>query len=560
MIHFYVAHPQQSSPFYDVGIYLPGAISGPSNPSLNSGWVNTVSSQGWGIIPIWSGPQPPCTVEPHKHHFSAANAYTEGQEQAGDAYTSASTLGLDGTIIYVDIEQYSHSVCGAAVQQYISGWAQEMHALAGSGSAGVYGNQDVAALDFTAADDGYITRADNHVTIWGLNHYSQEKSGNETGLTDDLAWTNNQRIHQYEIDKWHIWGGVSLHIDSNLVDARVVPALGLNVRYPIFQAPVQINDGGIAGINNGVNISGNPKKPAPQNAGMHMGTVVGPATNYVGGGDGPGAIMSACPLGDAFVDSPLKGTTSIALPVLTSSQCAGVSGINNIGQVIGYDNDIGGFLYTPGANSSMILLPGGLWPSSINDAGWIIGVGDSGCALTKPPYTSVIPFDSIGPYSCPSGDNTNVRGFWGYGTLAINGLGQIAGTIEELTEVSIDKDGNPVYDAQTSVIVDDVESGAPGASDHLSILATTQTNCESIVSGINNNGQVAGVYSSWSTVGFLPYQGFFINTDGSVDLLTTSTGPYSSISGINDDVQLAGGSCSDANCDGWVGFTIDSQH
>ena len=126
--------------------------------------------------------------------------------------------------------------------------------------------------------------------------------------------------------------------------------------------------------------------------------------------------------------------------------------------------------------------------------------------------------------------------------------------------MSIDKDGNPVYDAQTSVIVDDVESGAPGASDHLSILATTQTNCESIVSGINNNGQVAGVYSSWSTVGFLPYQGFFINTDGSVDLLTTSTGPYSSISGINDDVQLAGGSCSDANCDGWVGFTIDSQH
>jgi len=97
-------------------------------------------------------------------------------------------------------------VCGPAAKDYIKGWVEAMHSLGGQGSAGVYGNQDVASQDFKDADEGYITRADKHVTVWGLNHYSG------SGLTDDLAWTRKNRIHQYRIktpsDPAHeTWGG-----------------------------------------------------------------------------------------------------------------------------------------------------------------------------------------------------------------------------------------------------------------------------------------------------------------------------------------------------------------
>jgi hypothetical protein len=50
-----------SSPYYDIGIYLPGSPSGPNsaNPksgaALNADWVSLASSIGWGFIPIWSG-------------------------------------------------------------------------------------------------------------------------------------------------------------------------------------------------------------------------------------------------------------------------------------------------------------------------------------------------------------------------------------------------------------------------------------------------------------------------------------------------------------------------
>lgn len=104
------------SPYHDVGIYLPGRESGPINAPrprhldlilLDSKWVDPVVAQGWGIIPIWSGPQAPCAINKNLvHHFSAvpATAHTEGVNQAAEAYASAQALGLDGSIIYVDIE------------------------------------------------------------------------------------------------------------------------------------------------------------------------------------------------------------------------------------------------------------------------------------------------------------------------------------------------------------------------------------------------------------------------------------------------------------------------
>ena len=534
-----------SSPYYDVGIYLPHSPSGPVTPTLTSDWVDAVIGQGWGIIPIWSGLQPPCTVEPHKHTFSAVpdKAYKQGVGQAVKAYTSANALGLDGTIIYVDLEEYDHSVCGAAVKKYVKGWVEEMHTLGGSGSAGVYGNQDVAALDLTAADDGYITYADKHVTVWGLNHYSG------SGLTDTLAWTNKQRIHQYRIKTkkdpaLETWGGAGpYNIDEDIVDATVVQSSG--TKHYNFLSPVTVSaDGWPAGINNGVN----------NGTGLQTGTVL----NYDSDN------------GTIYTYSPTAGTTIIPLPFTVWPQ--NPIGINNIGQIVGsyYDSSYvpHGFLYTPGAKSPLTILdvPGlsvddNIWFTSINDAGWIVGLynsegdgwGDNHCLLYKPPYNYPILFDSFGGVGCGSNCPPNepcgaITTIFRSGP-EINGLGQIAFATEVGPNIDTDE-----YN-WSQVFIDDVEAGTPGPSDNVLTMATTQVDQIYDVSGINNNGQIAGQF--WDLSGseedniYVSYGGFFMNTYGSFIQLPLQDG--GTITGLNDDVQLAG-------WDDSGGIIIDTQH
>lgn len=560
------------SPYYDMGIYLPGSPSGPhtanpggNKPKLDSDWIASVSTQGWGLIPIWSGLQAPCgcapatkknpnTTFPTCNHFGhtfskvAAEAEQDGKDQADKAIASAIKLGLDGSIIYVDIENYASgytfpkigATCGAATRAYVSGWVEEMHSQAGFGSAGVYGGTYNAHADFYRVtqrpDEAYISYSDKRVTVFHLNHGRTLSSADLSGALEDLEWPNRQRIHQYRIPTvadpaFETWGGAGPYqLDNDLVDARVVPSSG--TRQYNLQG-TEVDDGGIAGINNGANNGAN----------LPMGTLVGPAT-------GGGVVLSNCPLG-AFIDSAAKGISSV--PGLSSYECAGVSGINNLGQVIGVASDIGGFLYTPGPKPSLIPLPG--VPSSINDAGWLML---QPCMIIKPPYTNPVSFDYIGPFVC-DGQNSGVMDFWGSGMLAINGLGQISGTeIEWTSGTGIDGTDTQVG---ASVFVDDIESGTPVASDQVSVLATTQGTYEYLVAGINNNGQVAGTYVPYGGFDFSQGRGFFINTDGSVDSFTLPVAAtLDFVSGLNDDVQMVGAGCADTNCNGWVGFTIDTQH
>lgn len=302
------------SPYYDVGIYLPGSPSGPQtanpgnkNPKLDTNWITSVSTQGWGFIPIWSGMQAPCGCAPATkanpsktyptcnhfgHTFSKVpvDAEQDGKDQANKAIASAIKLGLDGSIIYVDIENYASgykfpntgTACGAAVKGYVSGWVEEMHSQAGFGSAGVYGGTYNAHADFYNAtqrpDEVYISYSDHRVTVFHLNHGSTLKKPDLSGALEDTEWPDKQRIHQYRIptsiDKaFETWGGAGPYqLDNDLVDARVVPSTG--VKQYNFQASVEIDDGGIAGINNGVN----------NGATLPMGTLVGPTT---GGGSYP---------------------------------------------------------------------------------------------------------------------------------------------------------------------------------------------------------------------------------------------------------------------------------
>ena len=63
-----------SSPYYDIGVYLPGAANRGTDPALTSTWVQDVVQQGWGIIPIWLGLQAPCVIQTGLGHFGPTAA------------------------------------------------------------------------------------------------------------------------------------------------------------------------------------------------------------------------------------------------------------------------------------------------------------------------------------------------------------------------------------------------------------------------------------------------------------------------------------------------------
>ena len=366
----------------------------------------SVQSQGWGLIPIWSGLQAPCackgsgtTCKPFPHIFASdpATAFSQGAQQADLAFDSVTNLGLDGSIIYVDIEQYDSAACGSAVQAYVNGWVTEMHEDAGSGSAGVYGAPADAATDFSVAspipDDVWIARYDQKVTVWNLGH----------GLADTV-WANFQRIKQFDQNLQQNWGGQSLTIDPDIEDATIY-APGGSKTYSTLTPQLVTYPGSpityLNGINNGVNnISTN---------GFQMNEAVGYAYSPETG------------LANGLIVNSSGVQSTFSYPASTETI---PEGINNLNAVVGYYEAAGkqfeyGFRYNAGTFSPVSYGPAkeGEAVYGINDAGWIVGtwfdsLGYPHCFLKKP-GTTTISFDA------PAVPGTYC--------LGINGFGQIVG-------------------------------------------------------------------------------------------------------------------------------------
>jgi hypothetical protein len=567
----------ESSPYYDVGIYLPGSPSGPSATAptgtyatahhyvdLTSTWVSAVQSQGWGIIPIWSGLQAPCACHPNgenpskvypgcnqfPHHFSSdtGQANTDGQNQASAAYTAANALGLSGNIIYDDIEAYQSSACGAAVQAFVSGWVSEMHSLGGSGSAGIYSGLDDAG-DFESADDAWIPRYDRRVTVWGLNH-----GDSNSPLTDSFAWTSQARIHQY-ISENEAWGGaVAQVVDADIVDAAAVPSSGYKPYLVNDAADFDSGDAGIEGAGaNGYNDG--TTLQSPPGAGFDWDTEEGMVfTNY---------SQPHWPYSVGITD--LANPTD---PAVVDGNNPGPQAINDLGQVVGsyYDADyyetgfVYGFVYSPYASPQWTGLsyPSGspcVILTSINDAGWIVGVwqdtseddqfcGNTNnpqhCLLWKPPYADPPQsFDNFGG----AANCAQVNGL--YSGPYINGLGQYSGT--SATGQVIDVTGG----VGAAAFIDDAQSSVPSLYDTAWNVAEATDTMSYGISGVNNNGQVAGTiaYGEWNYDWDVPrwftdsVDDVFIDSNSTVYVDSADPVDCGYFTGPNDSTQIMTGSC-----------------
>ena len=211
-----------ASPYRAAGIYIGGSMRACGDGNLSSTWVAAVRSMGWGLLPIYVGAQAPCVNQTGLATITASQTAAQGTAGADDAVTQAQRFGLGaGTPIYYDMEAYNSSAagCSQTVMTFISAWTGELHRLGyksgaygSSGSLMVDMSRSVGTSGFAAPDE-----------VW-FAHWNQLQTTSDAASYPgfpDGDWSHHQRLHQYSGGSTQSWGGASVNIDANWVDAAV---------------------------------------------------------------------------------------------------------------------------------------------------------------------------------------------------------------------------------------------------------------------------------------------------------------------------------------------------
>lgn len=199
------------SPYYGLGIYVGGVHRACSQPNLTPAWRTYVLTHGWGLMPIWVGPQLPCSGYANRFSYDPATAYGQGSSEAVGAYGATSALGFPSDLALVyDIEGTSNPItspCIAAVRSFIQGWIDYLKA-APPQTPGYYGSTCNPSLD------NFATIARPPDFVWGANQ-NGNPSTSTFSCVQPYYWTTSQRHKQYVGTHAETWGGVTLSIDTD---------------------------------------------------------------------------------------------------------------------------------------------------------------------------------------------------------------------------------------------------------------------------------------------------------------------------------------------------------
>jgi Rv2525c-like, glycoside hydrolase-like domain len=206
-----------ASPFRVAGTYLGGANWACSYGNFTPSWVSQVAAMGWRFVPVWVGPQAPCSTIPGAVLINPSQAAAQGKSEAASAVSTAAGFGYGtGTPVYFDMEGYDNSQasCKQAVLNFLAGWTQGLHAagyVSGVYSSAASGVADLASQYGT----GYASPDDIWIADW---------TGDPV-LADPYVpagdWASHQRLHQYYGGHTETWGGVSVNIDADVIDGAV---------------------------------------------------------------------------------------------------------------------------------------------------------------------------------------------------------------------------------------------------------------------------------------------------------------------------------------------------
>lgn len=519
-----------NSPYFDVGFCLPYGAALPCDVSdLNSSWITTVSGQGWGLIPIWSGLQAPCyTDTPGKaFRWKPTDARTDGQNEALNALVAAASVGFtsgdpdDGyspTIIYDDLEQYDPTdtdltdtyTCGDAVAAFVDGWVSTMigeYQL----STGVYASPD-DAQDWTTRtsiisnfpSNIWLSGSNENVTVWNLYPH------NPSRFPDTLQWSGTQRIHQYTEDISTIWGGTApITIDNDTEDATILANSSVEKGYTFTTQNVSY-PGALGtfptGINNDIDTGYSD----------YIGTITGTYrdTDY----HLHGFLNFLDPTSSTSFDCATSGA------VTTEAEGLNDPTFSNEGRVVGFDDDtsLHAFWYDVASNTcSDISIPGAMYtfPMGINDSQWIAGYfWDSdenvhGFLMKNKAYPSI--FTQL---DVPSGNTTMATG--------VDGLGRVIG--QYCNDYDCDNQPSFVYDSVTETYY--YLLIYPGADSYTDAY------------GINNNGQFSGQDDDYEdSVDSLSFVGDLYGSDWWLPLDSLAPSLNSVVFGLNDITEIVGG-------------------
>ncbi len=207
-----------SSPYRAIGVYIGGANMACSQPNLTPAWVSQESAAGWHLIPIYVGLQAPsnsCGCA----GISPSTAASQGAAAASDAMTDAQAIGLGtGNPLYLDMEAYTRtSTNTSAVLAFIQGWTQQLHA--GGYASGVYSSDNSGIVDLVA---NYGTGYAEPDEIWIANWNNAQTTSDANVPASE--WAAHQRLHQYVGAHNEKYGGVTINIDGDYVDAATAAA------------------------------------------------------------------------------------------------------------------------------------------------------------------------------------------------------------------------------------------------------------------------------------------------------------------------------------------------
>jgi hypothetical protein len=207
-----------ASPYRAIGVYIGGENRACSQPNLTPAWVSQESAAGWHMIPIYVGLQAPsnsCGCA----GISSATASSEGAQDASNAMYDAQLIGIGaGNPLYLDMEAYNRtSTNTAAVLAFIEGWTEQLHS--GGYASGVYSSDNSGIVDLV---NDYGTGYAEPDDIWIANWNNQQTTVD--GNVPASEWAAHQRMHQYSGAHNARYGGVTINIDGDYVDAATAAA------------------------------------------------------------------------------------------------------------------------------------------------------------------------------------------------------------------------------------------------------------------------------------------------------------------------------------------------
>jgi uncharacterized protein YraI len=210
-----------ASPYRVIGVYIGGVNRTCQQTNLTASWVAAASRLSWRFLLIYKGLQPACggKVTDQKISLNLANAASQGTAAANDADAQRGVLGLaKGSAIYNDIEHYTttDTACRNSVLTYLSAWTTRLHQL--GDVAGAYMNLNLGARDLSAVySSAAYARPD---ALW-IARYDESRALTGWAGIPGQQWSTHQRAKQYRGTHNETYGGVTLSIDNDQLDAPI---------------------------------------------------------------------------------------------------------------------------------------------------------------------------------------------------------------------------------------------------------------------------------------------------------------------------------------------------